>query len=104
MPALVRLYILNVLFGFILAVVFVALLLSLNVANLRTLMLGSEVGLVALVMLIVFNGIVFAGVQFGVAVMRLGDDEDRGGGGRRDGLTAVPQPVAVEVRRRNRRG
>ena len=103
MPALVRLYIVNVAFGFVLAVVFVALLLSLNVANLRALLLGSEMGLVALIMLIVFNGIVFAGAQFGVAVMCLGDEDDHGGGGRRDAVDAVPQPVKVELRRRDRR-
>jgi hypothetical protein len=76
MPKLVRLYVTHVLIGFGLALAFVALLLGLDVAGLRHLILGTEMGWLGGVMLVAFNGIVFAGVQFGIAVMRLAEDED----------------------------
>jgi len=103
MPQLVRLYIRHVLIGFALAGVFVALLIGFDVARLRHLVLASDRGALALVMLVVANGIVFAGVQFGLAVMRLGEEDAPGsGGGRRDALPAVPVqvpavPVSVPV-------
>lgn len=80
MPALVRLYIRNVLIGFLLSGIFVGLLLWLNVANLWHLISTSPQGWIAVVMLVVFNGIVFAGVQFAIVIMRMGsdDDDDRG--------------------------
>jgi hypothetical protein len=83
MPALVRLYIRNVVWGFVLSAVFVGLLLGFDVAGLRHLVMASDAGPVAVAMLFVFNGIVFAGVQFAIAVMRMAAPEDRGGGGRR---------------------
>jgi hypothetical protein len=103
MPKLVRLYITQVLVGFALALAFVALLLGLDVAGLRHLVLGTEMGWLGGVMLFVFNGIVFAGVQFGISIMRLAEDEDGAPpGGRRtpadDGLLLVP--LRAEPRRR----
>lgn len=83
MPALVRLYIRNVVWGFVLSAVFVGLLVGFDVAGLRHLVMASDAGPVAVVMLFVFNGIVFAGVQFAVAVMRMAAPGDRDGGGRR---------------------
>lgn len=95
MPRLVRLYIRHVLIGFALAVLFVGLLLGLDVGGLRRLIQASPVGTLALVMLVVFNGIVFAGVQFAFAVMAMGEDEHPPGG-RRDAIpSAHPKPVAV---------
>lgn len=76
MPKLIRLYIANVLWGFALAAVFVGLLLWLDVAGLRGLILGSGAGWLGGLMLWAFNGIVFAGVQFGVAVMRMAERDD----------------------------
>lgn len=96
MPALVRLYIRNVAIGFALAAVFVGLLLWLNVANLAHLVTATEGGWLAVVMLWVFNGIVFAGVQFALAVMRLaGDDGD--GGGHRQPVRPQGGPVPVKA-------
>ncbi len=80
MPELVKLYIQQVLIGFALAVVFVALLLWTNVANLQHLILNTQGGYLALFLLVFFNGIVFAGVQFAIAVMRMADDGAPGGG------------------------
>lgn len=76
MPRLVRLYITHVLIGFVLAVIFTGLLIWLDVAHLRHLILSTPSGGLAAAMLIVFNGIVFAGVQFGIAVMRLSHPDD----------------------------
>lgn len=73
MPRLVRLYIISALVGLGLSVLFVLLLMLLDVAGLRHLVLGSRVGWLAGLMLIIFNMIVFTGVQFGIAVMRLAD-------------------------------
>lgn len=80
MPRLVRLYIVNVLIGLVLAVCFTGLLLLLDVGGLRHLVLGSASGWLAGLMLIVFNCIVFSGVQFGFAIMRLADSPPPSGG------------------------
>ena len=71
MPKLIRLYITQVAWGFVISAVFVGALLALNVANLRHLITGSEIGLIALVMIWFMNGIVFAGVQFAYKIMSL---------------------------------
>ena len=76
MPKLIKLYIVSVAYGFGLSVVFLGLLMWQDIAGLRALILGSEVGWVAAVMMIVMNGVVFAGVQFAIAVMRLAEDPD----------------------------
>ena len=80
MPELVRLYIRHVAIGFLLALVFTGLLLWLNVGNLWHLVRTSDVGLMAVIMLIVANSVVFSGVQFAYAVMRLGRDDKKDGG------------------------
>jgi hypothetical protein len=98
MPKLVRLYISSVIQGFGLALAFVALLLTLDVGGLRHLVLATEDGWLGGLLLLVFNGIVFSGVQFGVAVMRAADSDDDDGpqGGLRE---PVLIPVRVERRR-----
>jgi hypothetical protein len=82
MPELVKLYIRNVLIGFAVAALFVAMLLWFNVMNLWHLVATSDVGILAVVVLWFAHGIVFAGVQFGWAVMAMAerDDDDRRGG------------------------
>lgn len=74
LPKVVRLYIVQAAIGFALSAVFVAILLAADVAGLGGLVLRSDVGVLAILLLWVFNGIVFAGVQFGIAVMRMGGD------------------------------
>lgn len=69
MPKLIRLYITNVLIGFAIAAAFVAMLLWFNLGNLGSLVANSDAGLLAVFLLWFSNGIVFAGVQFGIAVM-----------------------------------
>lgn len=91
MPKLIRLYIVNVAIGFALSAAFLAMLVTFDVAGLRHLILGSDMGLVAALMIFVFQGVVFAGVQFAIAVMRLAeDDETPPRGGLRQQLLAIP--------------
>jgi hypothetical protein len=68
----------------LLSAVFVGALFAFDVANLWTLVSRSDVGLMAAVMLFMGNGIVFAGVQFGISVMRMGDDDEEPRGGQRE--------------------
>jgi len=83
MPKLVRLYIHQVVIGFLLSAIFVILLLWLNIANLRHLVTHTDGGWIAVAMLWVFNGIVFAGVQFGIAIMRMDTGNGQSGRGKR---------------------
>ena len=96
MPKLVNLYIRNVLFGFVLSGIFVGALMYFNVANLWHLVNSSPMGWVAAVMLFMFNGIVFAGVQFAIAIMRM-DEDDEPKGGKREPLVVDYQPIAIPV-------
>ena len=83
MPKLVRLYIQQVAIGFLISLVFVGALLWFNVANLWHLVTNSDVGLLAVALLWLFNGIVFSGVQFGIAIMRMTDNDTTNGRGKR---------------------
>lgn len=78
MPELVRLYIKQVAIGFGIAVIFVGLLLALDVAGLRGLVWRSADGWLALFLLVFFNGLVFAGVQFAITIMAMADPGPRG--------------------------
>lgn len=100
MPKLIRLYIVNVAIGFALAVVFVAGLVWMDVAGLRHLILESSVGWVAALMLVMFNGVVFAGVQFAIAVMRMADPDDTPRGGKRQEMVLAPVRVTAQPKNR----
>ncbi len=99
MPKLVRLYIRQVIIGYLLSAVFVTLLLSLNVANLWHLVSNTEGGWIAALMLFIFNGVVFAGVQFGIAVMRMSEKDGDSGRGKRITFATptVPQDGSIPV-------
>lgn len=101
MPALVRLYIVNVLIGFALSAVFTALLLWLDVAGLRHLAVAVKGGWIGVAMLFVANGIVFAGVQFAITIMGMAED-GRSGGTRRP-VGRVPALVRALAHRTGRR-
>ncbi|WP_299848423.1 hypothetical protein [uncultured Roseovarius sp.] len=98
MPKLIRLYIINVAIGFALAAVFVAMLLWFNVGNLWHLVSHTEQGWLAVLILWIANGIVFAGVQFAIAVMRMKDDDDDEPRGGRRNRVMRPEPVPIPVR------
>jgi hypothetical protein len=104
MPKLIRLYIQSIAIGFALSVVFLGALVWMDVAGLRHLILGSTSGFVAAAMMVVFNGIIFSGAQFAIAVMRLADEDEPPRGGLRAHLVAIPvraeARVAVKARRR----
>ena len=103
MPKLIRLYITNVAIGFALAALFVALLLWFNIANLWHLVTHSDQGWLAVLILWIANGIVFAGVQFAIAVMRMKDDDDDEPRGGHRGRVMQRQPEPVPVRAEWRR-
>ncbi|WP_245771027.1 hypothetical protein [Natronohydrobacter thiooxidans] len=100
MPKLVKLYIQQVLIGFGLSAVFTAILIYLDIGNLQRLVFGSGDGLLGLFLIFFFNGLVFAGVQFAIRIMRMGheddddDDDDQGG----TPVRADLKPVAVAAR------
>jgi hypothetical protein len=96
MPKLVRLYIVNVAIVFAIALGFVIALVWLDVAGLRHLILETEKGYLAFVLLVLSNGIVFAGVQFAIAVMRLAEHDTTPKGGRRV-PRATRQPIRIEA-------
>lgn len=96
MPKLVRLYITHVLIGFALSAAFVAALLFMNVANLWHLISTSDMGWIAVIMLFMFNGIVFSGVQFAFVIMRMGEEDKTPKGGKRVPV-ATDIPVRVEA-------
>ncbi|MFP7673593.1 hypothetical protein ACG74X_09580 [Marivita sp. S0852] len=96
MPDLIKLYIRQTAIGFVLSAVFVTLLLYFNIVNLWHLVTHTDVGLLAVFLLWLFNGIVFAGVQFGISIMLMkydDDDDDDDHRGRPISLT----PIRVEA-------
>ena len=93
MPELVRLYIRSVALGFVISAIFTAGLVWWDVAGIGHLILGSDIGLVAAAMLVVFNGIVFSAVQFGFRVMSMAEPEEGPGGGH-----GAREPVLVPVK------
>lgn len=97
MPELIKLYIRHVLIGFAIAAAFVAMLLWFNVMNMWHLISTSDVGLLALVVLWFAHGIVFAGVQFGWAIMAMAEPP-KGSGGKRQRVFLRPAPVAHRAR------
>jgi len=105
MPKLVRLYIRHTIIGFGVSAVFVALLFWFDVAGLWHLVTHTDGGWLAAALLVVFNGIVFSGAQFGIAIMGMAEpankDSDRDGGGCAPEFAAIPVPARVpHVQRR----
>lgn len=97
MPKLIHLYIKSVAIGFAVALAFVSGFVALDVAHLRHLVLDSDLGWLAFAMMVMFNGIVFAGVQFGIAIMRMAEPEDGPRGGRRVPVVRFDRPLQVAV-------
>lgn len=103
MPKLVRLYIQSVALGFAISAAFTGGLMWLDVAGIGQLVLGSDIGWIAVAMLVVFNGIVFSAVQFAFRVMGMAEDADgptRGRGVREPVLVPVRVPVRTAAPRR----
>ena len=102
MPKLIRLYIVNVAIGFAIALGFVSALVWFNVANLGHLVLETDMGWLAFLMMVISNGIVFAGVQFAIAVMQMAEKDDGPRGGR-PMRSSVPVPVRVTAEAKSAR-
>lgn len=98
MPQLVRLYIGQVLIGFGLSAIFVAGLLWADVARLRSLIMATQGGWMALFLLFFFNGLVFAGVQFAIKIMGMAEKPEPPSGGRRGHVAPMVPPKAVAVK------
>lgn len=90
MPKLVRLYITHVAIGFAISALFLCLVLTLNLFNLAHLILETPSGWIAGLMFFLSNGIVFAGVQFAIAVMNLAEDDTPPKGGLKLPLHLAP--------------
>ena len=97
LPRLVRLYIRQIAIGFALSAVFVGLLLGFDVAHLRSLMMSTQGGFIAAFLLFFFNGLVFAGVQFAITIMRMAEPEDKGPRGGHRAPVATRRPARVRV-------
>ena len=95
MPELVRLYIRSVVVGFGVSAVFTAGLVWLDVAGIGHLILGSDIGWIAALMMVFFNGIVFAAVQFAFKVMGMAEDDGKSGG--RGVFERAAEPVLIPV-------
>ncbi|MEJ6478051.1 MAG: hypothetical protein QNL92_05155 [Octadecabacter sp.] len=99
-PNLIQMYIKHCIIGFIASAIFVGMLFAFDVGGLWRLVSGSPIGIVAALMLWVFNGVVFAGVQFGIAIMNMGeDDDDDNDKGHRDRIGLhIPNHAPIPVR------
>lgn len=105
LPRLVRLYIQNCLIGFGLSAAFVGSLLWFDVAGLYRLVSSTDGGMIAILMLFVFNGLVFAGVQFAVTIILMSEHDDDTGGKSQAEPVLLPIPVPAhqqEIRHRSR--
>jgi hypothetical protein len=103
MPELIRLYIRSVALGFAISAAFTAGLVWWDVAGIGHLILGSDIGLVAAAMLIVFNGIVFSAVQFAFSIMAMAEDDAPRGGHRTRPDALIPIRVTVPAKARTKR-
>ncbi|MFX0544583.1 hypothetical protein ACEWPL_003460 [Roseovarius sp. S1116L3] len=98
MPTIVRFYITHCVIGFIIAGAFTATLLWLNVANLWHLVSTSDIGLMAVIVFWVLNGIVYAGVQCGVAIMLMTEKEDKDEGPRTGRTVLARAPAKAQAK------
>ncbi|MEM1078552.1 MAG: hypothetical protein AAGI09_08500 [Pseudomonadota bacterium] len=106
MPELVRLYIRQCFIGFGIAIAFVGMLYLFDIGGLWTLVSNSNEAILVTAMLVISNAVVFCGVQFAIAVMRMAEPEDKNtprGGKRAPTPRLQPSPIPV-VRRPRKRG
>jgi len=75
MPRLIRLYITQTAIGFAISLVFTILVVAFDIGRLGYLMTHVDGGWLAAFLFFMLNGIVFAGVQFGISVMRMAEPE-----------------------------
>lgn len=78
-PDLMRLYLRHCAIGFALSAIFVGLILWFDVVGLRGLVMGSDIGWLAVFLLWFFNGTVFGSVQFAIVLMLDAEDDNDDG-------------------------
>lgn len=88
--------------GFAFAIFLVLTLLVFNVANLRELLLHSNMKWTALFILTFFMGLTFASVQMGIAIMRIGKDDDDDDQGRGPKVPLADRFLATQLLNRPR--
>jgi hypothetical protein len=93
---LVAFYIRSCIMGFVLAAVFTAALIGLNVGRIGYLVTHVDGGYLAAFLLWFFNGIVFSGAQAAVSVLLMAEAEDEGPRGGTPDPVAVPIPVRAD--------
>lgn len=96
-PDLMRLYLRHCAIGFVLSAIFVGLILWFDVVGLRGLVMGSDIGWLAVFLLWFFNGTVFGSVQFAIVLMLDAENDDDEGprGGK-----MIPIRVLAQQKRR----
>ena len=100
MPELIKIILRNAAIGFAIAALFVALLISLDVGGLGSLIANSDVGIGAALLLFFLLGLTFGSAQIGFAIML----EGSGGNGRPGGSKYYArrklmfQPVRITVK------
>ena len=96
-PELIKLNIKSCAIGFVLSAIFVALMLGFDVTGLGELVARSDVGFVAVLMMWILNGVVFAGVQLAYVIMSMADDHDDDDNEPRGGLRARAPVFLAEL-------
>jgi len=96
-PDLMRLYLRHCAIGFVLSAIFVGLILWFDIVGLRGLVMGSDIGWLAVLLLWFFNGTVFGSVQFAIVIMSQADDDEDGP------RRGIMMPVHVAAQQPSRR-
>lgn len=99
MPRLIRFYLMNCAIGAGIGLVFTALLLATDAGGLRHLVFEVRGGWLGGVLLVLFHALLFAGVQFGIAIMSLAGDAGAGGGRTRPKILLPLAPLLAESQR-----
>jgi hypothetical protein len=102
MPDHIKMILRHGVYGFVIALGFVAGLMYYNVANLWHLVTHTAEGPIALVVFTILCTITFGSVQIGYKIMTMGEEDDEPRGGKRDAIPtfdAIPVPVRVRDRR-----
>lgn len=97
MPELIKLVLRNAAIGFVLAAIFVGVLIWTDTGGIGTLIRQSDSGPIALFMLTFFTGLTFGSAQIGYAVMTAGKAGDDAGGHRRPISPRAGKPVAIRI-------
>jgi hypothetical protein len=93
---LVAFYIRSCIMGFVLAAIFTAALIGMNVGRIGYLVSHVDGGYLAAFLLWFFNGIVFSGAQAAVSVLLMAESQDEGPRGGTPDPVAVPIPVRAD--------